>query len=96
MQPYKTFYEDFNNWRKPTGAIDADRNIDWKGGAPVGFKGSGPTGLGRDLELQFKSPKEKQPKHQLSPQRRKQRQKKVIALSKIAKHMSRLLLGTRY
>lgn len=95
MITFKLFFEDFNNWRKPTGAIDADRNLDWKGGSPLGFKGSGPTGLGRDLELRFKSPKEKQPKRQASLLRRKQRQQKLIALSKAMKQMSRLLLGIR-
>ena len=96
MIAFKLFFEDFNNWRKPTGAIDADRNIDWKGGSPSGFKGHGLVDLGREIEIDFKSPKEKQPKRQISPQLRKQHQKKVVALYKAMKQMSNLLLGKRH
>ena len=97
MKTFKTFFEDFNNWRKPSGAGESDKNCTWTGSNPAGFKGDGGSYVGRMMQLDFKAkiPKEKQSSRSQELRDRKRRQKKSISLYKQSKQISDLLLGKR-
>ena len=96
MKSFKLFFEDFNNWRKPTGAIDSGKNCTWNGTAPAGFKGDGGLySVGHMTQVQLKTPKEKRPIRPAELQSRKRHQKTLIALYKQLKQISALLRGKR-
>ena len=92
MKSFKLFYEDFNNWRNTSGAIETGKNTTWSGNEPAGFKGA--EGLGRDgavTQVNLKSPKGKLPIDRQELRTRKRRQKRDVAAYKQEQQTRRIL-----
>ena len=99
MKNFKTFFEDFNNWRRTSGAVASDRDINWTGSDPSGFRGDGGKYAGNKMaEVEVKLPKEKRPSTPSERRNRKQRQlrqQKDKTLYKQQKQISNLLWDKR-
>ena len=91
MKSFQQFFEDFNNWRKPVGAVISNRNTTWSGPEPTGFKGAeGLFKLGRMSDVDVKLPKETSPKNRRDARSRKLRQKKSLKAYKQDKRIEQL------